>query len=100
MEDDTVPILDAFHLLLSLIRSSGNNICLNSTSDFLEGAHNTEYPSNPIRYTASPSNADRHLEYLTATYFVFYRTFLLHIVVSNPFLIARNRFTKEMDRLF
>lgn len=39
----------------NLYLSNGNSTCLNSKSNFAEGACNTQCPSNPTRYTASSS---------------------------------------------
>lgn len=53
------PILDVFHPLIGL---TGNNNRLNSTSGFMEGARNTQGPSNSTRFRAPLSVSDRHLE--------------------------------------
>jgi len=56
-----LPIPDAFHQLLPLIDLIGNSICPNLCC--VERVRNTRCPSNPIRYTASPSSdADRPLQ--------------------------------------
>jgi len=70
-----LPIPDAFYRLLPLVGLIGNSIRSNLSFGCVEGVRNTRCPSNPTRYTASPS--DGPLERLMVAHIVFIKIFFV-----------------------
>lgn len=95
------PFPDTFHQLLPIISPTRNSTCVNSMSDFVEGACNTQYASNATKYTASPSlDADGPLDWLKAVPYCFLQDIFHSTLLQTIHFDCDFSFKKKKDHFF